>query len=248
MYKLLKVYSKNQHTEKNDYPFSIPLISNFKSIEFKNNVSFFVGENGSGKSTLLEAVAKNCGFGKEGGGKYSFSTSQSDSNDLSNFIGLAWKVKTQKGFFLRAETFFNLATYIDQLSKESPNEALAPYGGKSLHQQSHGESFLSLFKHRFRFGGLFLMDEPEAALSPQRQLSLMVIMHDLIKKYPDTQFIIATHSPILLAYPNAQIFSFDSEEIDEIKYEQTNPYQITQAFLSNPQLFFDKMFQDNVDN
>lgn len=220
------------------FPFSIPMIRNLNKIKFKDRVTFLVGENGSGKSTILEAIANRYGFGKEGGSKnISFETSIKDpTSKLSEVIKLAWTQKILEGYFFRAESFFNLASFLDNL-----DGGLESYGGKSLHEQSHGESFLSLFQNRFSKGGFFLLDEPEASLSPQRQLSFLVVLNEILKNQ-NTQFIIATHSPILLAYPEAQILSFDGGRIKEIKYKETEPYKITKGFLENTEEYLKRLF------
>jgi predicted ATPase len=233
------------------YPFSLEIIKNLSYITFPTQVTFFVGENGSGKSTILEAIAYNAGFCLEGGSKnIAFKTSEEKTyisvQRLAAQMTLAWRVKPKNGYFFRAESFFNVANYIDIMAREGgqgPEAAYAPYGGKSLHEQSHGESFLSFFKHRLGTGGFFILDEPEAALSPQRQLSLMVIMHDLCKNQ-DSQFIIATHSPILLAYPKATIYSCDSGVLKPISYKETDHYQITKHFLDNPDQYVQYLFED----
>lgn len=229
----------------NSYPFTVPVIKSFRNIKFKNKVTFFVGENGSGKSTFLEAIAENYGFGKEGGSRnISFETSEENSSSkLGNILRLSWTQKILGGYFFRAESFFNIASYIDDIQKID-GKAYRSYGGKSLHKQSHGESFLSLFQNRFSRGGFFLLDEPEAALSPQKQLSFLVILHQIVQN-PNSQFIIATHSPILLAYPGAQIFSFDSPKLTEIKYEDTEPYQIVKSFLGNKEKFLKMLFEES---
>ncbi len=149
-------------------------------------------------------------------------------------LRLSWQPKVVEGFFLRAESFYNIATYLDEVSD------MRRYGGKSLHQQSHGESFLSLFKHRFE-QGLYVLDEPEAALSPQRQLSFLKIIHDLSTP-GHAQFLIATHSPIILSYPGATLFSLDGNEIAEIDYRETKHFQITRDFLNSPERFFEHLF------
>src|SRR4051812_46200570 len=206
------------------YPFCIPAIRHLDRLEFHPAVTFFIGENGSGKSTLLEAIATKYGFNAEGGSKnFNFAT-QDTHSDLHEFIRLErGALRPSDGFFLRAESFYNVATEIDQLGVERA------YGGKSLHGQSHGEAFLSLLQYRFQGDGLYLLDEPEAALSPQRQLSVLTLMHRLI--YHQSQLIIATHSPILLAYPNARIYLFSPDGISEVKYTETEHYQVTKDFL-----------------
>lgn len=232
------------------YPFSLPLIQNLTKIIFSSQVTFFVGENGTGKSTILEALAQKTGFGLEGGNKnIKFKTSQEVNytgvQALSESITLSWRYKAHGGYFFRAESFFNLANHIDQLAQDD-QRIYESYGGKSLHEQSHGESFLSFFKNRLCENELFILDEPEAALSPQRQLSLMVIIHDLCKK-SHAQFIIATHSPILLAYPNATIYSCDGPRLVKISYEETDHYQITKRFLDNPVSYLHHLFHDSFD-
>jgi len=188
------------------YPFNIPAIASLESIEINSRVCFFVGENGTGKSTLLEAIASHYGFGLEGGNRdFSPQTTASvrSVESLASALRLSFTRKTGQGFYLRAESFFNVASHVDGLGFSHS------YGGKSLHDQSHGESFISLLQNRFARSGFYLMDEPEAALSPQRQLSFLVLLNDLLTGNENIQFLIATHSPILLAYPDTQIFSFD---------------------------------------
>ncbi|MET0960767.1 MAG: AAA family ATPase [Psychrobacillus psychrotolerans] len=213
----------------NQYPFSIPSIKNLDQLDLHNKVTFFVGENGSGKSTLLEAIADKCEFNTAGGGRNNFYKVDASESSLGDFIRLSWLPKVTNGFFLRAESFYNFATHIDTLGT-------GPYGGKSLHHQSHGEAFFSLFSNRFRGRGIYLLDEPEAALSPARQLAFLRFLHDLVQE-DDSQFIIATHSPILLGYPEAVILSFDNGEIKEIEYEETDHFQLTKYFLQNREKF-----------
>ena len=225
------------------YPFSIPSIKALDDLKLESRVTFFVGENGSGKSTLMEAIADKCEFNTAGGGRNNrFEVHASDSK-LSNFIRLSWFPKTTNGFFLRAESFYHFATYIDEI--DDPLK-YSNYGGQSLHKQSHGESFLSLFLNRFNGNALYLLDEPEAALSPARQLTFLKIIHDLVEQ-ENSQFIIATHSPILLGYPNADIFSFDQGQISKINYESTDHYQITKYFLHNREKFLSELFKEEDD-
>jgi predicted ATPase len=218
------------------YPFSLPAVRSLEQIELHPKVTFFVGENGSGKSTLLEAVAVSLGFNAEGGTKnFRFGTRASHSV-LHEYLRVAKGVRRPRdGFFLRAESFFNVATEIENLDADP---AMAPpvitsYGGRSLHEQSHGESFLALVTHRFGGQGLYILDEPEAALSPQRQLTVLSRMHDLIGD--GSQFIIATHSPILMAYPDAWIYECGADGIRRVAYEDTEHYQVTRSFLVNPE-------------
>ena len=197
-------------------------------------MTLFAGENGSGKSTLLEAVAECCGFNPEGGNRDHHRAVAADRPELAQALRLSWLPKVTEGFFLRAESFYNFATYIEQVSD------LRAYGGRSLHAQSHGESFLSLFANRFE-QGIYILDEPEAALSPQRQLTLLRIVHDLAGP-GHAQFLIATHSPILLAYPGAVIFNLDGDTIEPIRYEETKHYLLTRDFLASPERFFKHLF------
>ncbi len=206
-------------------------------------MTFFVGENGSGKSTLLEAIAICAGFNPEGGSRSTVFATAATESALHNHLQLSWLPKVKQGFFLRAESFFNFASYIDELERECPTGYRA-YGGKSLHHQSHGESFLSLFVHRFRSRGkaLYLLDEPEAALSPFRQLALMRILWEL-EQSGQAQFIIATHSHILLGYPNAQILNFDTSPLSSVRYEETEHYAITREFLLHREAIFAELFK-----
>lgn len=198
-------------------------------------VTFLVGENGSGKSTLLEAIAVSCGFNAEGGTRnFTFSTRATHSK-LGEYITVAKRRYPRDGFFLRAESFYNVATNIDEMDEEpsfSPR-LIDSYGGVSLHHQSHGESFLALVQNRFGGEGLYLLDEPEAALSPTRQLTLLGEIHQLVER--DSQFIIATHSPILMAYPGARIYELSENGIASVKYRETEHYQLTRRFLEDPE-------------
>jgi predicted ATPase len=212
------------------YPFNLRAFSQGIDLPFRSTVTFFVGENGSGKSTLLEALAECCGFNPEGGNRDHHRATFAGRSELAQALRLSWLPKVTEGFFLRAESFYNFATYIEQVSD------LRAYGGRSLHAQSHGESFLSLFANRFE-QGLYILDEPEAALSPQRQLSFLRIIHDLATPR-HAQFIIATHSPILLAYPGAVMFDLDGDAIRPTTYQETKHFQITRDFLNSPERFF----------
>jgi len=224
-----------------EYPFNIPPIASLNSLEITSRVCFFVGENGTGKSTLLEAIAAHYGFGREGGNRnISFETTSSvrSIDSLVRAIRVGFTNRTGSGFYLRAESFFNVASYVDSVG------GLDSYGGKSLHDQSHGESFLSLLQHRFTRSGFYVMDEPEAALSPQRQLSFLILLHDLLTDNTNIQFLIATHSPILLAYPDAQILSFDGGHIHEIGYRESQPFQLMSRFVAAPERYINALFSD----
>lgn len=218
----------------NSYPFDLPSIRTLDELDFHRNVTFFVGENGMGKSTLLEAAAVAAGFNPEGGSlNFNFSTYDSHSV-LEEYITLIKGViRPTDGFFLRAETFYNLATTIEELDNAPGNSPriIDGYGGVSLHEQSHGESFWSTFIHRFRGNGIYLLDEPEAALSPLRQLSMLSRIHDLVGE--GSQFIIATHSPILLSYPDAKIVEFTDEGAQETTLEETSHYRIMKQFFDD---------------
>jgi predicted ATPase len=209
-----------------EYPFHIPAIRELYELKFHPDVTFFVGENGSGKSTLLEGIAIGQGFGAEGGTKnMQFATAQTVS-PLHRHLKFSKSFKKPRDyFFLRAESFYNVATYADELGY------LKGYGDKSLHARSHGESFMTLLLSKFKGNGLYLLDEPEAALSPSRQLAALSAIHQLVEN--DSQFIIATHSPILLAYPRSKIILFDGSGLTETTYEDTEHFAITRDFLNN---------------
>lgn len=196
-------------------------------LELDSPVTFFVGENGSGKSTLLEAIAVAMGFNAEGGSRdIRFSTKNTHS-ELWKHITVIKTIPPKDGFFLRAESFYNTASYLDE------NSNMLRYGGTSFHSQSHGEAFLALVKNRFEGHGLYIMDEPEAALSPQRLMTLLVLMDDLVKQ--GSQFIIATHSPILMAYPDGDIIQFSDNGMARVNYRETEHYRITKQFIDQPE-------------
>ena len=225
------------------YPFSLDAVKNLGKLEFHPSVTFIVGENGSGKSTILEAIATSYGFNPEGGTKnFNFSTEDTHS-PLHGCIRLAKGIKSpEDGFFLRAESFYNLATNIDELDRGpgSGPPIIDSYGGVSLHSQSHGESFFAVFMNRFSGNGIYILDEPEAALSPSRQLAMISRLHELVND--GAQFIIATHSPIIMAYPNSLIYEIDNG-IRMVDYRQTEHYQVTREFLNNT----DKMLKILMD-
>lgn len=235
-------FSTNSTVDAQKYPFCLNVIKNLNTINFPTQVTFFVGENGSGKSTILEAMAFKAGFGLEGGSKNITRITFDDGlyngvKDLANCMTLSWRLKPRDGYFFKSESFFNIATYIEEIGGN------ASYGGTSLHKQSHGESFLAFFKNRLNSGGFFIFDEPEAALSPQRQLSLLSIIHELCKGNK-SQFIIATHSPLLLAYPGATIYSCDGDFLISTRYEDTDHYKVTKGFLENPRRYLQYLFED----
>jgi predicted ATPase len=211
-----------------EYPFTIPAIRELDEVVFHSPVTFFIGENGTGKSTLLEAIAVSAGFNPEGGSRnFRFDTRPSHS-DLHRYLQLVRSgIRPRDGYFLRAESFYNVATAADEYGVNQF------YGGESLHAQSHGESFMALVLSRLKGNGLYLFDEPEAALSPTRQLSLLVAMRDLVER--GSQFVVATHAPILLGYPGAEILQFGTGRITPIDYKATEHYVVTRAFLEQPE-------------
>lgn len=208
------------------YPLSIPAVNDLDKIEFHPDVTFFVGENGAGKSTILEAIARVLGFPEEGGTKNVNYQTVGTTSKLSQYLKpIRSHKKPKDGYFLRAESFYNVASYMDEV------HYLDGYGGKSLHARSHGEAFLSILTDKLQGHGLYLFDEPEAALSPSRILTMIAIIDQLVKQ--ESQFIIATHSPILLAYPNAKILQFSDQGIKEVQYEETDHFMVTKDFLNN---------------
>lgn len=233
---ILSIRLKSEQIESyGKYPLCLPVVKNLQEIALHPAVTFLVGENGSGKSTLLEAIAVSLGFNPEGGSKnFNFNTRASHS-DLHQYLSIAKGIYRPKtGYFLRAESFFNVATEIEKLDKDEDSfgpPIIASYGGKSLHEQSHGESFFALIKHRFGANGLYILDEPEAALSPNRQMAMISLIHQLVTK--GSQFIIATHSPILLSYPMASIFEIRENGLTLTSYEETETYVLSKQFLNH---------------
>jgi predicted ATPase len=228
------------------YPFTLPVVRQLGRLEFCSAVTVFVGENGVGKSTLLEALAVAAGFNTEGGGRnFAFGTRASHS-ELHAYLRLVRAPsRPRDGYFLRAESFFNVATQIEELDKvPAPGPPIIEsYGGRSLHEQSHGESFLTLMQQRFRGSGLYLLDEPEAALSPTRQLAALARMHQLVEL--GSQFILATHSPILMAYPGAQLLSLSGSGIAPLDYDETEHVVVMRRFMNDRATLLDELLRDD---
>jgi predicted ATPase len=224
------------------YPFSIPAIQQLRELDLGSPVTFFAGENGSGKSTLIEALAVAAGFNPEGGTVNMTVMSRASHSPLHEYVRVVRGTRRPRtGFFLRAESFFNVATHIEDLDKEPGGPSIIDsYGGVSLHEQSHGESFLAVVLHRFGAGGLYVLDEPEAALSLRGCLALMRRMHDLVAD--GSQFIVSTHSPILLGYPGARIYTLTEDGIAETRYEETEQYELTRSFLDDRERFLHYLF------
>ncbi|MGE0885063.1 MAG: AAA family ATPase [Blastocatellales bacterium] len=260
MIHLQSIGLKPSAKKQSGYPFSLPLIQNFGEFDLTSPVVFFVGENGSGKSTLIEAIAAGLNLATVGGEDIARDSTLKPARALGRQLKFSWRSKTHRGFFLRAEDFFNFARRLQTMQAElqqmadgfegeytgyalglakgaalGQRQALIERYGENLDANSHGESFLKLFQSRFVPGGLYLLDEPEAPLSPQRQLALLAMIKQMIEQ--DAQFIIATHSPILMAFPEAAIFSFDSHPVSEIAYEDVEHVSLTRSFLNNPNSF-----------
>ena len=229
--------------QRRGYPWELPAIAALSAgMALNPGVTYLIGENGSGKSTLLEAIAVAAGMNAEGGSSnFRFSTRDSHSDLHGSILLVRGGRQPRTDFFLRAESLFTAATYLEQLA-ESDGRALAAYGGGSLHEQSHGESFLAVLINRFGPDGLYLLDEPEAALSTQNCLTCLRRVHELVTE--GSQFIIATHSPILLAYPGATIYRCGEEGLEQVGYEDADPVRLTSAFLRDRERFLQHLLAD----
>lgn len=246
------------------YPFNLPLVRDLETLAFRSPVTFFVGENGSGKSTILSALAAASGAITIGGEDIRTDATMAPARALAARLSLAWQQKTHRGFFMRAEDLFNFARLMAQQVRDLEADAVAfaqdlsGYGlqlaqgavrgqraalirsyGEDLNARSHGESFLQVFQARFVPGGLYLLDEPDTALSPQRQLALLAMLKDMVAQ--DAQFIIATHSPIVLAFPDATILAFDGETISDVAYDAVDNVTLTRSFLTNPDAYLRRL-------
>jgi predicted ATPase len=223
-----------------EHPFTVPAIMRGLPLEFSTPVTFLVGENGSGKSTFLEALGWALGYSAQGGNRTNAYAEGADGHALGRALKIAWRKRVTDGFFLRAETFFNFARYL-----EEAGSSFSRYGGVSFNRQSHGEGFLALFQHRFE-DGVYLLDEPEAALSPNRQLTFLSELHRMAHGRA-AQFVIATHSPILLSLPGARVLSFSDRGIHEVDYRQTEHFTLTRDFLNAPERYFRHLFDVEED-
>ena len=238
---LSRIGLKEDRIEPGVHPFTTPLVARGLKLEFVTPVTFLVGENGSGKSTLLEALAWALGYSARGGDRDNSYAEGSDGHALGRALALSWRQKVTGGFFLRAETFFNFASYLEEVGS-----TFLAYGGKSLHRQSHGESFLALFNNRFE-DGLYLLDEPEAALSPQRQRTFLSILHQLASARV-AQFIIATHSPILITLPGATVLGIEDGAVRAVPYQETEHFQLTRDYLNRPERFQRYLFSPEAES
>lgn len=226
------------------FPFHLPVLRDLDELQFHPNVTFIVGENGMGKSTLLEGAAVAYGFNPEGGTKNFHFSSYDSHSPLDKYLRLVKGIKKPEDqFFFRAETFYNVATNIEEMDSDpmGGGKVIDSFGGKSLHEQSHGESFFAAFNHRFFGKGLYILDEPEAALSPLRQLSMLSRIHDLVEN--ESQFIISTHSPILMAYPHAEIVQLTEEGCRKVSIEETSHYHIMKQFIEDRERLFYHLLQ-----
>lgn len=221
------------------YPFNIDVVKKFDELKFNSHVTFLVGENGIGKSTFIEAIAVALGLPAEGGTENFRYETINTTSELSNYLRIGIYNKPKMKFFLRAESFYNFSSEVQRLVEEDDYYTLYNYYGGNLHECSHGESFIKLVQNRFTDHGLYILDEPEAALSPQRQLSLLVLIDQLVKE--GSQFIIATHSPILISYRNGKILNLDNN-FEEVKYKETDIYSLYRIYLDNPEVMQHRLF------
>lgn len=238
------IVRKDHAVDFDRYPFSIPAVRHLDGLPFDPKVTVFVGENGSGKSTIIEAIAVLAGFNPEGGSRNFRFTTRASESDLYRALRLVRGTRRERtGYFLRAESFFNVATKIERMDAEPAcgPPVIDSYGSRSLHEQSHGESFLSLIRHRFGPDGLYVLDEPEAALSPKGQLVLLARMHQLAET-GRCQFVIATHSPFVMAYPNATVYQLTASGIERVAVEETDHFVLTREFLLHRDRFFKHLF------
>ncbi len=246
---LKEIRFKNKVNEK-IYPSSLPAFVEGEPLHITKPVIVFSGENGTGKSTLLQALAHNCGFNLSGGSRNNIYKNQENLKiDYEKKFTFSWKKKVSNGFFLRADSFYNFASHLDEQSKEFGDVVYSPYGGVSLHTRSHGEAFLALFSNRIVSGGIYILDEPEAALSPASQLALLALIVNLAEE-KNIQFIIATHSPILMSIPEIQLYNLSENGIEECTAERTNHFRIMTRFFSNPHEYIRKYLehQNNFEN
>jgi len=239
---LKKISLLPERINPDDFPFNtLGFLTPDFAIDFDTPITFFVGENGSGKSTVLEAIAALCGFHQGGGSNdhINYESTDHTASSLKQAMRPAWLPKVSNGFFFRSESFFNLANYIDETGN------LNHYGGTKMQRQSHGESFLSLFTNRIGTDerAMYLMDEPETALSPSRQLTFLSLLHEW-EQSGNAQMIIATHSPIILSYPNAQIIEFTDTGLKTVSVEETEHYRVTKNFLSAPERYLKELMKD----
>lgn len=224
-----------------NYPFNISAVKNFNKLKLTSPVTFFIGENGIGKSTFIEAIAINLGLPKEGGTQNFIYETKDTTSSLSEYLKIITKNKPKTKFFLRAESFYNFSTEVERLVKEDKFHSLFKSYGGNLHECSHGEAFLKLVQNRFTDNGIYILDEPEAALSIQRQLSLLCLIDELVKK--GSQFIISTHSPILISYRNGKILDLN-DNFKEVSYKDTEIYKLYKMYLDNSDNMQDRMFNN----
>jgi len=232
----VRIHSNSYPTDR-IYPFNIPILRETPELMFRKPVAFFVGENGSGKSTLLEAITRQCGINLWDKPRRHLAHSNPYETKLADYITVTWSDGRVPGSLFRAETFYGFADFLDDVALCDPGR-LKYHGGKLLNLLSHGEGILSYFSGRYHIKGLYLLDEPESALSPSSQVAFLKLLQQL-EADGHAQFIMATHSPILLAYPGAQIFSFDSPHIEEVEYEDTAHYKLYKQFFTDRAVFLE---------